>query len=163
MTFKTSFILPLALCLACPAFAEGPSRNIATVNGEAVLRAEYDKNLKDVMGQYSKNIPGLATNEEAKKDIEKGVLNRMIDDVLVIQAAENAKIKIRPRELDAGVQEVKARFMTDETGADVPEAQGEVEFKKELAKEGLTLDQFKERIRKQLMARKYIEETIKPK
>lgn len=137
--------------------------SVATVNGQPVLRSEYDKTYKAVEEQYAKAIPGFAADPNAKKELEKKVLDQMIDDSLLTQAAEKAQIKVRSRELDAGISEIKVRFQTDENGKPVPEAEAEAAFRKELKAEGISYEQFKERIKKQLMVRKYMEETVRPK
>ncbi len=137
--------------------------SVATVNGQPVLRSEYTKTLSAVEEQYAKAMPGFAGNAEAKKELGKKVLDQMIDDALITQAAEKAQIKIRTREIEAGINEVKSRFQTDENGSPVPEAEAEAAFSKELKTEGISYEHFKERIKKQLMARKYMEETIRPR
>ncbi|MDD4004971.1 MAG: peptidylprolyl isomerase [Elusimicrobiaceae bacterium] len=156
----------VALCmpaLCAGAAAEVLGDSVATVNGEPVLRSEYDKTFRAIEEQYAKAMPNLLADAAAKKDLQKKVLDQMIDDTLLTQAAEKAQIKVRSRELDAGISEVKARFQTDETGAPVPEAEAEAAFNKELKAEGISYEQFKERIKKQLMVRKYMEESIRPK
>jgi parvulin-like peptidyl-prolyl isomerase len=62
-----------------------------------------------------------------------------------------------------GVAEVKKRFSRDANNVPLSEAASEEAFAGELRKEALSLEQFRDRIKKQLMVRKLVEESIRSK
>lgn len=136
---------------------------VATVNGQPILMSEYLKNKDSVMEQYRKGMPEFFQQKNAAEQLEKKVLDQMIDDSLLYQEAEKLKIKIRERELENGVHEIKRRFQVDEAGKPVSEEEAEAAFRKELNREALTVEQFKDRIRRQLMVRRVIDDSIRPK
>jgi len=84
-----------------------------------------------------------------------------VDEALLRQKAETLKIKIYDRELDNGITEIKKRFSRDESGAVLSEPAAEKAFRDELKREEVTLEQFREKIKKQLMVRKLVEDNIK--
>jgi len=166
---KNTVTSKLALAAAAVALGAGGlyaaivGGSAATVNGEPILNSEYEKNLASVIEQYQKSMPAFLEQKDGKAQIGKKVLDQMIDDMLLSQQAEKAGVKVKDRELEAGVAEVKKRFATDESGKALSKEAAEAAFQDELKKEGLSFAQFQNRIKKQLMVRKYIDETIRPK
>ncbi|MBI4050903.1 MAG: peptidylprolyl isomerase [Elusimicrobia bacterium] len=136
---------------------------VATVNGQPLLLSDYKKNVEAVLEQYKRNLPEFLKEKDSLEQIRTKVLDQMIDDELLAQKAEKEKIKVRERELDNGIQEVKDRFKKDETGKPLSEDQAEQVFNEELRKEGVGFGQFRERIKKQLMIRKLIDDIMRSK
>lgn len=126
-------------------------RTIATVNGEAILLSEYEKNATPILDQFKKAAPAEEQTAERVADIKKRVLDQMIDDLLLVQEGKRKQIKVSQLEVDDGVKKVRSRFQTD------------AEFNEELKKEGLTNDEFRKRIQNQLTTIKLIEQEVKAK
>jgi len=152
-----------AALLGSPVCAEVMGDTAATVNGEPVLRSEYDKTVSEMEAQYNRAMPGMLANENAKKELQKKVLDQMIDDMVVVQAAEKAKTKVHERDIDAELQKYRSQFMTDENGSPVPEAKAEAEFKKKLKESGMPYEKFKDTLKKRLLMRKFIMDSIRQK
>jgi len=133
------------------------------VNNEPVMMSEYTKTREMLTEQYRAAMPDFFKQKDAKEQIEKASMDKLIDEALLRQKADAVKIKVYDRELDGGMAEVKKRFSRDANNAPLSEAAAEEAFAGELKKENLTLEQFRERIRKQLMVRKLVEETIRTK
>lgn len=138
---------------------------VARVNGKPLLLSEYQKNLRSVLDNYQKAMPEALKDEEALKEIRNKVLDQMIDDEILAQEAEKKGLKVHPREVEKGILEVQERsFRQDpETGERRDDKAVEAELKKELEGEGLTWDQFSERIKRQLMIRKAVESEVAAK
>ena len=135
----------------------------AKVNNEPVMMSEYTKTKDMLTEQYRAAMPDFFKQKDAGEQIEKAAMDKLIDEALLRQKADAMKIKVYDRELDSGVAEIKKRFSRDENNAPLSEAAAEQAFAGELRKEGLNLEQFRERIKKQLMVRKLIEESIRTK
>jgi parvulin-like peptidyl-prolyl isomerase len=135
----------------------------AKVNNEPVMMSEYAKTKEMLTEQYRAAMPDFFKQKDALEQIEKAALDKLVDEALLRQKAEALKIKVYDRELDSGVAEVKKRFSRDENNAPLSDAASEEAFAGELKKENITPEQFRERIKKQLMVRKLIEETIRGK
>jgi len=137
---------------------------VATVNGVPILKTEYQKNLDSVLEQYKRTAPQLLTDKEAMSQIRKKVLDQMIDDKLFETEAERRKLKIHEREVDAGISEVREKnFRHDPEGKNLSDEEVDKALAEELKKEGVTPSAFRERIRKQMMIRRVIEEAVRPK
>jgi len=135
----------------------------AKVNNEPVMMSEYSKTKDMLIEQYRSAMPDFFKQKDADEQLAKAAMDKLVDEALLRQKAEAMKIKVYDRELDGGVAEVKKRFSRDENNAPVDPAVAEAAFANELKKEGLTAEEFRERIRKQLMVRKLIEDSIRTK
>lgn len=138
---------------------------LARVNGKPLLLSEYKKNLRSVLDNYTKAMPEITRDEAAMKDLRMKVLEQMVDDEVLAQEAEKKGLKTHEREVEKGVQEVEERsFRTDaESGERRDDKAMDAALKKELEGEGLTWEQFQDRIRRQLMIRKAVESELQPK
>ena len=155
--------LALAAALAPQLNAAVMEELAAKVNNEPVMMSDYTKTKNMLIEQYRTAMPDFFKAKDAMEQIEKSVMDKLIDEALLRQKAEAMKIKVYDRELDLGVAEVKKRFSRDENNAPLGPAASEEAFAGELKKENLTQAEFRERIKKQLMVRKLIEDTIRSK
>ncbi|MBI4424275.1 MAG: SurA N-terminal domain-containing protein, partial [Elusimicrobia bacterium] len=165
MSNSSKFLLAALVALsAAAASADLVEDTVASVNGQPILKSEYQKNLGSVLEQYRRTAPMLLSDKDALAQIRRKVLDQMVDDKLFEAEALRRKIKIHEREVDAGINEVKERnFRQDPAGKRLTDEEIEKSLTEELRKEGLTPSQFRERIRKQMMIRRVIEEVVKPK
>ena len=154
-----------AALLLCAAFtaAKVTDTTVATVNSQAILKSEYEKLKTAVLAEYKKNAPQLLANKDNITAIEEEVLNQMITDRLLVQAAKEENIKVKDSELAEGINEIKARFRRGPDGKDLTDKQAEKAFTDELKKEGLTNKQFEDRIRDQIAVRKLVDTVVKAK
>jgi parvulin-like peptidyl-prolyl isomerase len=137
---------------------------VARVNGKPLLLSEYKKNVRSVMENYQRSMPHILQDEEVQKEIRKKVLDQMVDDELLAQEGEKLGIKIHERELTKGVEEIQERsFRVDDlTGKRRSDYEVKAALVSELEKEGLGEEQFRERIRRQIIMRKVVDEKVRP-
>lgn len=147
------FLIPLFLS---PAFSQ-EEKVVAKVNGEAVLLSDFNKNREMLSEQYAAISPDFLNQKDSAEKMDKMVMDKLINETLLRQKAEAMKIKVYERQIDDGVAEIKKRFQTDTP------AQADAMLLEELKKQNLTMAQFREKIKRDLMARKLIEEAVKPK
>ncbi|MFA6091314.1 MAG: peptidylprolyl isomerase [Elusimicrobiota bacterium] len=162
---RSSNSLLLAVLLASvPVSAKVLEDVVARVNGKPLLLTEYKKNVRSVMENYQRSMPQLLRDDEAVKELRGKVLEQMVDDELLAQEGDKLGVKIFQRELEKGVEEIQERnFRTDEeTGKKRSDSEMRAALAAELEKEGLNQDQFQERIKRQLLMRKVIEEKVRP-
>lgn len=156
-------VLMLTVFSAAQAWGAVLEDTVATVNGQAILLSEFNKELDAAVEHWKKNVPGFLEDKLAVKEIRGKVLDQMVDHALLQQEAEKRKLKIHDRELDNGIAEIKERnFKRDEAGKELGPTEIEAALEKELKREGLTPSAFRERIRKQLMVRKVVDEAVRP-
>ena len=155
-----------AALLTSPLCAKVMESSVATVNGRPVLASEYNAYVEGVIDQYKAASPQTLTQPYAGDLIGKEVLKELISKELLYQAAEEAKIQVKDSEVDAGINEIKNRFIIDEkTGKEDP-AGADKRFNEALKKQGMNLKRYKEKIKKDVAVRKLMEEklraTVKP-
>ncbi len=163
-TTKLAFAALLTLPLAAASVqAKSMEDNVATVNGEPILRSEYDHNLQALNEQYRATMPRFFEQKDADQQLSTMVLDRMVENLLIEQTAEQAKVKVHDREIQDRVDKLKKQFAVDEAGKPLPEADAAASFEKELKKEGLSFEQFRDRLSRQMGAEKYVSQTLQPK
>lgn len=153
-----------AVLLAVPAArAATVEDTVANVNGEPILLSEYQKELATALDYWTKTQPSALADAANVRKIKESTLEELITRELLIQQADRDKIKIREREIDQAIDEVKAKFKKDDHGIDLDEKVAEAAFQDQLKKEGLDYDRFRDRLTRQLKARKEIDEEVKSK
>ena len=113
---KSIAFAALFLIAASFAGAKVMDSTVATVNGKAILSSDYEKLKQSVLEQYKKNAPQLLQKQDNVTALGEEVLNQMITDELLIQAAKEQGIKVKDTEGAQGINEVKTRFSVDAEG-----------------------------------------------
>ena len=126
-------------------------KTLAVVNGEPLMNSEFVKIAAPIIDQQRQMIPASEQTEERLNELKNQILNQKIDQMLLIQEAKKAKIKVQKREVNDAVNQIKKRFPND------------ADFNAELKKEGITYAQFEKRIEEQLMSMRYVEQSMKNK
>ncbi len=101
-------ILGAALVLSGTAFAETVERIVAKVNGEIVTLTELNKEVESAMEQLGP-APTPEENEARIAELQSQVLERIIDNMLVLQVAEDRGLRVPSRFF----QEWKQNIMTE--------------------------------------------------
>lgn len=154
-------LFALVLLAAAPAEAAVMDEVAVKVNNESIMRSEFERTKEMLTEQYRAAMPDFFKAKDAAAQLEKAAMDKLVDEALLRQKAETMKIKVYARELDNGVAEIKKRFSRGPGGAPLSEQEADKAFRDELKKEGVTQEQFRARIEKQLMVRKLVEDTIK--
>ena len=140
--------------------------SVATVNRRPILASEYDAYLDGVVEQYQLAAPQFLQQPYAKDILGREVLKELISKELLYQAAEEEKIQVKDSEIDAGVNEIKARFIVDETTGKPDEKGAEKRFNQALKKQGMSFKAYKNKLSKDIAVRKLMEQklqaTVKP-
>ncbi|MEI6843107.1 MAG: SurA N-terminal domain-containing protein [bacterium] len=122
--------------------------SVATVNGIAIPKSDYDKQMAAAITSYK--AQGIDLNADATKlsAVKTQIMDGLINNELLNQAVAAAGIKADPAEVEKQYQAV----VTQVGGAD--------KFKAELAKNNLTDAEFRSNITKQLAAQTYLLQNI---
>ncbi len=163
---KWIWAVSVAALLGCNAYAKVMEGSVATVNGKPVLTSEYDAYLDSAVEQYQAAAPQFLAQPYAKDILGREVIKELISKELLYQAAQEAKIQVKDSEIDAGINEIKARFVVDEKTGKEDAAGADKRFNEALKKQGMTLKRYRERISKDVAVRKLMDgklrETVKP-
>jgi len=156
-------LLVLALSVAAPAAAKLLEDTVAVVNGAPILLSEYAKEAATALEYWSKANPAAMADPANVSKLRETTLEQLIDRELLIQEGGRLKLKVREREIDNAIDTVKARFKKDERGNSISEREAEAAFAKTLQGEGLDFGKFRDRLSRQIMAGKVIDEAVKAK
>jgi peptidyl-prolyl cis-trans isomerase SurA len=118
---------------------------VATVNGKEILRSELDRTYKASVGDQ----PQQASAEQA--DIARlNILDQMIDYEILQQRAAKLNLAATDEDVNAKLTEVKARYTQEE-------------FDKHLKDQGVSLDDYKRELRRNLTSAKLLNKEIESK
>lgn len=122
---------------------------VATVDGKGISKKEYKKELDAMKASYEQQgMPTDQMDEKMKEQLEKSVLDNMINAELLLQTAEKNKISVEDKEVDAELDKIKANFEDDK------------KFEEALKTNKMTEKQLKDQLKKQMTVNKYIDSKI---
>jgi peptidyl-prolyl cis-trans isomerase SurA len=132
--------------------AEVVDRIVAVVNDDIILLSELDESFKP----YADRIMalGYSLDEERRTlfNIREEILNQLIDQKLTDQEIKRSKITVSDNEIDKAIERLKeANLFTDE------------ELREMLKAEGLTMEEYRKRIKDQILRAKLVNFEIKSK
>ena len=110
----------------------------AKVNGEVVKKSELDAQVAKLKEQYPNMFDG-ADGEGRLLDFKQRLLDNMINQVLIKQAAKDKGITVTEKEIDEKIDELKAGFESEE------------QFVSVMQQSGMDIDTLREQIREQLI------------
>ena len=128
----------LALALAGVAVAGCSNNTVATVNGQSISSADLQTQFDAVKAQYPQTLQGSDANARADQ-LKKQLLDTMIDQVLVAQAAKDMGVAVTDADVAKQFDQIRKQFPTDAAYQDA------------LKKFGTTEAKLKDQIRQQLL------------
>lgn len=128
-------VLALLASLAAPVgAAELVDRVVAVVNGKLITLFDVNTRVADMV----KQTQGVALKPDDPRldDLRRQVLESMITDMLIESEANKLKVTVSETEIDSQIEEIKKKNNLSQQ-----------QLVTELAKEGLTLKQFRDKMR----------------
>ena len=174
---KLNIFIPLAISIIAAPWAFGAetssapsipagksaSRTVAVVNNEPIFASELEKEADPFIKQYKQTAPEAEQTPEKIAGLKKEILDRLVEEKLLLQESKNKKVRVLKTELEKGIDQFKAPFAEDEKGKPRVPSQIERAFQDQLVKEGMTQDQFNKRVEEQIMKVKLVEQEVKSK
>ena len=146
--------ITVALC-TLPPFAVGArlvERIVAVVNDDIITLSELNTALTPFAARVKSS--GYTADKERKLlyTVREQVLNQLIDETLAKQEVKRANINVGEMEIDAMIERLKeSRFYTDE------------EFRAALKQQGLTMADYRTRLKEEIMRSKLVNLEVKSK
>jgi hypothetical protein len=147
---QLALLLLLVFAAPLPRLAGGEvlDRVVATVNDGVILASEWDDALR-----YECLLNGRPPEQLSPAE-RRATLERLIDQLLLAQQMEATGFTPpTPDDVSARIRELRK---------DMPEAATEAAWKKLLARYGLTVDAFAERVRRQLDLERFVDQRFRP-
>jgi sulfur carrier protein ThiS len=142
-------VLVLGACSSDKAEEKNNKEVVAKVNGENIPAEDYQKELESTKAMYAQQ--GMDFEEidgEMKEQVERSVLDQLINTKLVLQSAENDGISVEQEEVDSEIGNVKGQFEDDK------------QFKAALEENKLTEEELTQQVREQLIITRYFDQNI---
>ncbi len=137
-----------AVTVTAPTATPTTSEVVATVNGVAISRAEVDQATRMLLAQ---SRTPAATDPQQQRQVLDSALNLLIDEELLYQAAKGLSVADLDKQVEEKFNAAQARFGT-------PEA-----FEQALGQAGLTGQEFKDRLARDLLIASYIDQEVTAK
>jgi peptidyl-prolyl cis-trans isomerase SurA len=132
---KSCVIMGLLVALALPArAAQLVDRVVAVVNGKLITLFDLNTRVNDLT-QRSQGV-AFKPDDPQYAELQRQVLNSMINDILIEKEAERLKITVSETEIDTQLDELRKKNNLTQQ-----------QLKDELQKEGMTLKQFRDKMR----------------
>ncbi|HEX5063388.1 MAG TPA: peptidylprolyl isomerase, partial [Kofleriaceae bacterium] len=157
-------LLVLIVTLAIPAVAAaqkpaspnagkkvGLERVVAVVNDSIILQSELEARLVPVRAE-AEQIQDPTERRRRLAKLATQVLDEMVNDELIVQAAEAAKIEVDTSEVQAALDEIKQQNNLDDAG-----------LAQALASQGYTVQSYRQDLRRQLLRLRAVNQLVAPK
>ncbi|MBA4367704.1 MAG: hypothetical protein C0403_08710 [Desulfobacterium sp.] len=127
-------------------------RIVAIVNDDIVTLSE----LNEILDPYAEKIRTYGYPPEKEKEMlfnaREEIVNQLIEKTLADQEIEKAEIVVNESEIDSAVERIKKKnYWTDE------------ELRENLANDGLTLENYRQRMKKQIQRARLLDYKVKSK
>ncbi len=158
---KVAFLLLLAAGGVAHAETKAASRNtgqkislervVAIVNDSIILQSELDARLTPMIAQ-AQSITDEGERKRRLAKLSSQVLDEMVNEELIVQAAAAAKIEVESSEVQAALDEIKQQNNLDDAG-----------LAQALSAQGYTLQNYRADLRRQLMRLRAVNTIVQPK
>jgi peptidyl-prolyl cis-trans isomerase SurA len=126
-------------------------RVVAIVNDSIILQSELDARLVPVI-QEAQQIQDESERKRRLAKLAGQVLDEMVNEELIVQAAEGSKIEVESSEVQAALDEIKQQNNLDDAG-----------LQQALVQQGYTLANYKADLRRQLLRLRAVNTIVAPK
>jgi len=126
-------------------------RVVAVVNDSIILESELRARLIPVMQEVSE-IADPKERERRLAKLQGQVLDDMVNEDLIVQAAEAAKIDVDSSEVQAALDEIKSQNKLDDAA-----------LNQVLAAQGFTMTNYRSDLRRQLLRLRAVNQLVAPK
>ncbi|MFE8700786.1 SurA N-terminal domain-containing protein [Cytobacillus sp. FJAT-54145] len=153
----TGFLLVASCLLVLAACSNNPSDEgagsdeevVASVNGKEIYLSEYNLAVDQTKKNYvQQGMDESSFNDEMLDELEKNVMDQLINTELFTQQAQNAGIEVEEEAVDAQLNQLKGQF-SDES-----------QYKEALEANNLTESSLKGDIKQDLLVSQYVESNI---
>jgi peptidyl-prolyl cis-trans isomerase SurA len=136
---RTALALALALALGGRAQARLVEKVAAVVGDNIILASEVEEKAAPLLTEANR-ITDPAKRTARATELRREVLDRLIDDELILQQAADLKLTISPEQVDQSIEEIKRQNnITDE------------QLREALRGQGMTMASYRSDLKKQLL------------
>jgi parvulin-like peptidyl-prolyl isomerase len=126
-------------------------RVVAVVNDAIILQSELEARLLPLQAQAAQITDPVEQRRRLAK-MSTQVLDEMVNEELMVQAAESAKVEVDSSEVQAALDEIKQQNKLDDAG-----------LVQALASQGYTMSGYRTDLRRQLLRLRAVNQLVSPK
>jgi len=126
-------------------------RVVAVVNDHVILQSELATRILPLAGELQ-NITDRRERARRENKLTGEILENMVAEELIVQAAKEAQIEVEAKEIAAAVEEIKKQNSLDDQG-----------FADALAMQGFTVASYKQDVKRQLLRMRAVNMLVRPR
>jgi peptidyl-prolyl cis-trans isomerase SurA len=127
-------------------------RIVAVVNEDIILLSELNSRMGPYAERIQQQVPDKDKQQEMLFKVREDMLNRLVDEKLTDQEIKRNDIQVDEAQIDATIERIKsANYFTDE------------DLRRFLAQEQMTMDQYRNQIREQILRTRLVNYEVKSK
>lgn len=138
-------------------------KTVAVINNEPIFLDDLERESYPFIEHYKRTAPEGEMTQEKLLALKNKILDRLIEEKLLLQESKTKKLKVTKPEIERGIDQFKEPFYVDDAGQPIDRKEAEKKFQEQLTKEGLSKDQFQARVEEQLMKVKLIDMEVRSK
>ncbi len=144
----------VALLVAAPLLAEEVDQVVLRVNDRIVTLEDYLTS-RDARIDAITKAPDLSAEDRQKMIAESGqaAMRELYEEALVMSRADQLHITASPSEIDRAIDQTKHRYGLDD----------DQQFAQALAQSGMTLDQYRQRLARNILYDEVLQKEVRPK
>ena len=152
ISFLLAVVLTVVIEAPLNAQIETVDKVAAIVNSDVITEFELERYFEPLKKRILSMNFSDAKKEETLKENRRNVLSKLIDQKLTDQEIEKSKIEVLDKDVDKAIDNLKASRSLSED-----------DFKQALKNEGLTLEEYRERVKQQIQRTKLVTLKVKSK
>ncbi|HLD41260.1 MAG TPA: SurA N-terminal domain-containing protein, partial [Candidatus Omnitrophota bacterium] len=141
-------IIAAVILLTLNSHLKAEDKIIAVVNKDTITQSEAEVYLNILRLQISRQFKGKELEEKIEEE-KKQLIEKMIEDRVIIQEAKRKNLTARPERVKFRIDEIKAGY------------QSEVDFENSIKEKGLTISDLEKKLNDQMIMRELIEREVK--
>jgi len=144
------FLLLALYMVLCPAYSYAQDKIVAIVNNEIITQKDLNDFVQFMRMQLSSELKGKEL-ETKIQSMKVDLLNKLIEDRLILQKAKKSNIKVNETMAQAKIEEIRKRYPSEQV------------FQEALSRQGLVQADMESRIQEQLLTGGIVEQEVKNK
>lgn len=126
-------------------------RVAAVVNDEIILQSELEARVEPLTLEL-RNVADERERTRRRSKLTRQMLDDMISEALIVQAAKDAQIRVEAKEVNAAIEEIKKQNNL-----------GDEELEEALAMQGYTMASYKKDVQRQILRMRALNMLVRPR
>ena len=126
-------------------------RVVAVINDAIIMQSELEARMVPVRGE-AMQIADAKERERRLSKLTSQILDEMVNEELIVQAAEAAKVEVDSAEVQAALDEIKQQNNLDDAG-----------LAQVLTQQGFTMSNYRSDLRRQILRLRAVNQLVAPK